>query len=183
MRVAVIVVMMMVATPSMASQSCMSQTEARKHFASSHLYWHGADHCWDATVPRHHQIQVRKKSLIREARRDTDRPKWQDSQDSISATSLGDGLVRSPRTPASSEVDRQDDNAVIGTPWADRWVELRPPQSPLVARPVRVVQVSPAPVIEHGSVQLISSQNVVLLAFLAFIMTLGMIAVLYRQDS
>ena len=29
---------------------------------------------------------------------------------------------------------------------------------------------------------MISSQNVVLLAFLAFIMTLGMIAVLYRQE-
>lgn len=183
MRVAVIVVMMMVATQSMASQSCMSQTEARKHFASSHLYWHGPGHCWDATVPRHHQIQVRKKSLIKEAQRDNDRPKWQDSQDSMSATSPGDGPVQSLRTPASSEVDRQDDNAVTGTPWADRWVELRPPQSPMVARPVRVVQVLPVPVVEHESVRMISPQNVVLLAFLAFIMTLGMIAVLYRQDS
>jgi hypothetical protein len=42
MRVAVIVVsMLMVATPSAASQSCMSKTEARQHFGSMHIYWHG----------------------------------------------------------------------------------------------------------------------------------------------
>lgn len=182
MRVAVIVVIMMVATPSIASQSCLSQTEARKHFASAHLYWHGPGHCWDATVPRHHQIQVRKKSLIREAQRDNDRPKWQDSQDSMSAMSPDHGPVRSFRTPTSWEVSRQEEEAVTATPWTDRWVEIRPPQSPLVARPVRVVQVSPAPVIEHKSVQMISTQNVVVLAFLAFMLTLGMIGVLYPQD-
>ena len=184
MRVAVIVVtMMVVATPSIASQSCMSQTEARKHFASSHLYWHGPNHCWDATAPRHHQIQARK-NLIREARRKNDRLKWQDSQDSISDTLADAGPVRPPRAPASWEVDRQDDGAAVtGTPWEDRWVELRPAQSPLVARAVRVVQVSPAPVIEDKSVPTVSPQNVVVLAFLAFILTLGSIGILYRQEA
>src|ERR1700716_338081 len=55
LRVGVIVVsMLMVATPSEASQSCMSKTEARQHFGSVHIYWHGQDHCWDATPTRHH---------------------------------------------------------------------------------------------------------------------------------
>src|ERR1700730_11043951 len=70
MRVAVIVVsMLMVAAPSEASRSCMGKTEARQHFGSAHIYWHGADHCWDATpTRRYHQIHnVRKK---------IDEPKW-----------------------------------------------------------------------------------------------------------
>ena len=181
MRVAVIVVIMMVVTtPSMASQSCMSQTEARKHFASSHLYWHGPNHCWDATAPRHHQIQARK-NLIREAQRKSDRPKWQDSQDSIPDTLPVDEPVRSPSPPTSFAVDRQDDDDVTRTPWADRWVELRPSQSPLVARPVRVVQVSPAPV-EQKSASMFSSQSVLLLGFLAFVLTMGTIVVLYREE-
>jgi hypothetical protein len=183
MRVAAIVVMMMaVTTPSIASQSCMSQTEARKHFASAHLYWHGPDHCWDATAPRHRQIQARK-NLIREAQRKDDRLKWQDAQDAMPARLSGDEAVSPFKMPASSEADRQDEGAVAGTPWADRWVEIRPPQSPLVARPVRVVQVSPAPVIEPKSALMISPQNVVVLACLAFILTLGTVGVLYRRDS
>jgi hypothetical protein len=184
MRVAVIVVMMMVVTtPSMASQSCMTQAEARKHFATSHLYWHGPNHCWDATAPRHQQILARK-NLIREAQRKSDRGKWQDSQDSIPDTLPADEPVRSLSTPASWEVDRQDDGdgAIAGTPWADRWVELRPSQSPLVARPVRVVQVSPAPAIEEKSAPMVSPQNVLILGFLAFMLTLGTIGVLYREE-
>jgi hypothetical protein len=184
MRVAVIVVTMMAATtPSIASQSCMSQAEARKHFASAHIYWHGPNHCWDATAPPHRQIQAREKNLSREVQRRNDRLKWQDSQDSLSPLLPDDGPVRSLRTPASWEVNRQeDDGAVTGTPWADRWVELRPSQSPLVARPVRVVQLSPTPVIEQKSAPVVSPQNVLVLAFFAFILTLGSIAV-FRQDS
>jgi hypothetical protein len=50
MRVAVFVVtMLVVTTPSEPSQSCMSKTEARQHFGSTYIYWHGPDHCWDAT--------------------------------------------------------------------------------------------------------------------------------------
>jgi hypothetical protein len=183
MRVAVIVVMMVVVTtPSTASPSCMSQAEARQHFASSYLYWHGPNHCWDATAPRHHQIQARK-NLIREAQRKNDRRQWQDSQDSIPDILPDAEPVRSLSTPASWEIDRQVDDAVTGTPWSDRWVELRPAQSPLVARPVRVVQVSAAPAIEEKSVPVVSPQNVLILGFLAFMLTLGTIGVLYREET
>src|SRR5712692_1071167 len=60
MRVAVVVVFVSVlSTPSEASQSCMSKTEARQSFHSSHIYWHGAEHCWDATPIRRHGGQHR----------------------------------------------------------------------------------------------------------------------------
>jgi len=44
--------MMIAATQSDASSSCMSKTEARRQYGSVHIYWHGADHCWDATATR-----------------------------------------------------------------------------------------------------------------------------------
>jgi hypothetical protein len=58
MRVAVIVVCaLMLATPSEASKSCMSKTEARQHFGPVQIYWLGKDHCWDATAtPRQRRI-------------------------------------------------------------------------------------------------------------------------------
>ena len=64
MRVAVIVVsMLMVVSPSEASESCMSKTEARQHFGLVHIYWHGVDHCWDAS-PGRRQRHVIHKNLI-----------------------------------------------------------------------------------------------------------------------
>ena len=60
MRVAVVVVFVsMLTTPSKASQSCMSKTEARQSFHSSYIYWHGVDHCWDATPIRRYGGQHR----------------------------------------------------------------------------------------------------------------------------
>src|ERR1700687_4025501 len=91
MPIAVIAVSMFVmlvgTTPSEASQSCMSKTEARQHFGSVHIYWHGRDHCWDA-IPtrRHHQIAkvrdatpTRRHHQIQKVEQKIDHPKWQDS--------------------------------------------------------------------------------------------------------
>jgi hypothetical protein len=73
MRVVVFVVAILVmATTSEASSACMNKTEARKHFGSTHIYWHGADHCWDATSTRQHH------HFVRQAERKADRPKAQD---------------------------------------------------------------------------------------------------------
>src|SRR5258705_6180356 len=81
MRVAVIVVSMLVAaTPSEASKSCMSKTEARQHFGTVYIYWHGKNHYWDATPPRrYHQIRKVQRQLQRKAQRQVDQPKWHDS--------------------------------------------------------------------------------------------------------
>jgi hypothetical protein len=67
MRVAVIVVLMLVrATPSEASTSCMTKTEARQHFGSVYIYWHGPEHCWDATpTRRRHQIHKVQQKIMR----------------------------------------------------------------------------------------------------------------------
>jgi len=103
MRVAVIVVTILaVTTPSEASKSCMSKTEARQHFGSVHIYWHGPDHCWDATAGRHHRIEARQKPLIQENQHRSE-PKWRES---MSAMLPDDESVRSFRAPLS-DVERR----------------------------------------------------------------------------
>jgi hypothetical protein len=177
MRVAVIVVTMLaVTTPSEASQSCMSKTEARQHFGSSYIYWHGPDHCWDTTPPRHLQIQARRKTLIQEVRRKSE-PKWRDS---MSEMLPNDEPVQSLR--AQTVERHENDDAVTGTPWADRWVNIEPSRTPLAARRVRFVQFAPPPVIEHKPEPIVSPHDVVLLAFIAFVLMLGVIEALYRND-
>ena len=125
MRVAVIVVLLLVTTPSEASKSCMSSTEARQHFGSVHIYWHGKDHCWDATpTRRHHQIHKVQKQTHK-VQKKIDEPTLQ--------TAMSEMLL---------------DEEPVQTPWVDRWVDIQPLQPAIVARQVDIVQVAPAPVIE-----------------------------------
>jgi len=120
MRVAAIVVsILMVGTPSGASESCMSMTEARQHFGLVHIYWHGADHCWDASSGR------RQPHVIHKVVAKPDQPKWRD---------------------ALSEMI--PDANVAKTPWLDRWVDIKPSELPLVARWVDIPQVTSSPAAE-----------------------------------
>jgi hypothetical protein len=118
MRVAVIVVLLAAATPSEASKSCMTKTEARQHFGSVHIYWHGQDHCWDASpIRRHYQIHKVQQKI--------DEPK---SHEAMSEMLL--------------------DEKPVQTLWADRWVDIEPARLPIVARRAEIVQVRPPPIIE-----------------------------------
>jgi len=35
------------------SSACMTESEAHPEFPKAHLYWHGSEHCWDGSPPRH----------------------------------------------------------------------------------------------------------------------------------
>src|SRR5229473_583270 len=121
MRVAVIVVFaLMAATPSEASRSCMSKTEARQHFGSVHIYWHGPAHCWDATSTlRHHQIH--------HVQRTKNDPTWHDAMSEM----LPDG----ESAPASTRLaPAPTQSAPAPTPWVSRWVDLAQVAPPLVIR-------------------------------------------------
>jgi hypothetical protein len=180
MRVAVIVVTMLVAaTPSKASRSCMSKDEARQHFPTLHLYWHGAGHCWDAMPARRHQAdQARHRAPIREVERQIDPPKinqpaWRDS---MSAMVAADNLAPSLRASRDDRSNLNDD-AAAGTPWRDRWVDVE--TSPLAARWVDIVQVAPPPIVERKAEPPAVLRGVVLV-FFAFVLTLGTTWVLFR---
>ena len=165
MRVAVIVALMLVvATPSQASRSCMSKTEARQHFGSVHIYWHGRDRCWDATPTlRHRQIQTRRKFQIREVQRSIDRPSWHDA---MSEMLPGDEPM--PTAPQ--------------TPWINRWVDIEPSTPSLNVRWVDIAQTPSTSVIERKPETLVSP-HVVLLAFtsIAIGLTLAIIEFLFRR--
>jgi hypothetical protein len=162
MPIAVIAVSMLVmlvaTTPSEASRSCMSKTEARQHFGSVHIYWHGRDHCWDATpTGRHHQVKkVQRKIQIGEVQEKIDQPNWRDS---MSKMVPGD-------EPAQ-------------TPWVDRWANIEPSQPAIVARWVDIDQIAPSPIIERSAEPMVTPRGVALV-FFAIVLTLGTIEVLFR---
>jgi hypothetical protein len=158
MRVAVFVVLVLVvSTPSQASQSCMTKTEARQHFASTHIYWHGPDHCWDATSTRgHHQIAHR-------VQRKIDQPKWRDAMSAMSPnqtpTILSNVPVQAPPVDLRAEVGPSLIDA--------RWVDFaQVPQS--------IIERKPEPAVMPRGVLLV-------LAFIAFAVTVAIIDVLFRN--
>jgi hypothetical protein len=179
MRVAVIVVTMLVAaTPSKASRSCMSKAEARDHFPTLHIYWHGPDHCWDAMPSGRHQAdQARRKAPIREGEQQIDQPRINEPawRDSMSAMLPDNSLA--PSLTASRD-DRSDLNeATAGTPWRDRWVDIE--TSAVAARWVDIAQVTPPPIAERKAEPSAMLRGMALV-LLAFVLTLGTIEVLFR---
>lgn len=157
MRVAVIVVsILMVATPSEASESCMSKTEARQHFGLVHIYWHGADHCWDAS-PGHRQRHV-----VHKVASKPDQPKWRD---------------------AMSEMIL--DANVAQTPWLDRWVDIKPSELSLAARWVDIPQATPSPTAEAmpGPLAVVLLLALLAIALTLAIMEVLPQGTIYRRQS
>ena len=64
-RTVALVVIVVAPMQAAFSAPCMTVSEARRVYSTSHLFWHGADHCWDATPgrvrnserPRHHFVR------------------------------------------------------------------------------------------------------------------------------
>src|ERR1700682_4981060 len=114
-------VMLVVATPSEASQSCMSKTEARQHFGAVHIYWHGPDHCWVATPTQRrpgHGAQ-RTHHHIHQVQQTLDQPTWHDSMAS------DDETVQSLRVRTSLDVEHAEtDVAAAGSPQVDSCVDI-----------------------------------------------------------
>jgi hypothetical protein len=119
MRVAVFfALILMVATPSRASVSCMTMTEARQHFGLVHIYWHGADHCWDASPGRRQQHGITQRVAAK-----PDQQKWRDAMSEM----VPDARVASETAP---------DAQLAQIRWLDRWVEMKPSEPPPIARRV-----------------------------------------------
>jgi hypothetical protein len=67
-RTIAIVVIVIAPMQAAAAASCMTKSEARRVYSTSHLYWHGADHCWDATPGRRHYAEKRRHHFVRQHR-------------------------------------------------------------------------------------------------------------------
>ena len=134
MRIGVIVVSMLVLTTSSeASKSCMTKTEARQHFGSVHIYWHGNDHCWDATsTRRHHRIHaVRQKIRLHTVQEKNHQPKWHDS---MSEMLPAEAPVQAPLVARQVDVEPPPSSSPPPPP---------PPQISIAERWVDIVQVAP----------------------------------------
>ena len=110
MRVAVIVLgLVVVSTPSQASWSCMTRAEARQQFPTSHLYWYGRGHCWNAMTPSRRRVVHRvREHFQREAQRglaepNNPEPKWREAMSE---------MLPANETPSPS------------VNWENRWVEI-----------------------------------------------------------
>jgi hypothetical protein len=108
MRVAVIVVFMsLLTTRSEASTSCMSKTEARQHFGTVYLYWHGPEHCWDA-IPTHlHGVR-------RRVRHPEPTPHF--------AVPLPSPDLR--RSANAMATDEPETEPITVIPWVERWTDI-----------------------------------------------------------
>jgi hypothetical protein len=183
MRIAVIVVaIVVVSSPSHASSSCMTQAEARKQFSTSHLYWHGPGHCWDATAPRRRLAQRAKsrepKQVERAARHERKPPRWTQENRWREAMSemLPEGTARlqmPARTLAASEPSEAPSP---GMNWLDRWVNVVPRAPPIVDKS-EPADLSPA---AARSVEPMVTPTRLILAFLAVLLTLAVIEILFR---
>jgi hypothetical protein len=69
-RAIALVVLVIAPIHAASAAACMTKSEAREAYSTSYLYWHGANHCWDATpngrrdtatattaTPRHHFVR------------------------------------------------------------------------------------------------------------------------------
>jgi hypothetical protein len=130
MRAGVIVAFVLVAaTPTDASKSCMTMAEARAQFATSYLYWHGVNHCWDATPPRHrlgHRVKPQEDQQARRGDREasSQEPKWRNAMSEMLARDAPIGESSAPTSLAADEPPRID--------WLDRWVDVAQVASPAI---------------------------------------------------
>lgn len=169
MPVAVIAISMLmmlaVATPSAASPSCMGKAEARQHFGSLHIYWHGPDRCWDATPARRlaglHRDRGHRR--IHEVQQNPDQPNWHDSMSEMLS-------------------DDEPEQTAPQTLWKDRWVDIEPSISSLQTRRIDVAQAGPPSIVERKAGPMVSL-NVMLMALvtIAIATTLATIEFLFRR--
>jgi hypothetical protein len=183
MRIAVIVVaIVMVSSPSHASPSCMTKSEARQKLGTAHLYWHGAGHCWDANPGRRRLAQRVKpkepRQVEREARPERKPPRWTQERrwrEAMSEMLPGDtpGMQALARSRAGAE---SGEAPSPGVNWLDRWVNVVPRAPPIVDKS-EPADLAPA---AARNVDPIVTPTRLILAFLAVLLMLAVIEILFR---
>lgn len=131
MRISVVfVAVIVITTPAPASAACMSIGEARQHFGSVHLYWHGSDHCWDASPGRRRDATKAEHHGREQKRAGFERPKWRDARSELVANNAP---AQAHQDTADQPVATQDTPPIRMTPvrrvsffgdWSERWVDI-----------------------------------------------------------
>ena len=187
MRTATIFVfVLLAASPAKASKSCMTMAEARAQFATSHLWWHGPNHCWDATPPTH-RIVRRVKPTEQQADDDSAtpdvaaqddgtvpakrEPKWRDAMsEMLPADAPGFGAASSLPTIATT-----------GMNWLDRWVDVAQvvPLS-LLRRDPEAAASEASPAAGQKADPMVTPVRLILI-FMSIVVILAVIELLFRN--
>jgi hypothetical protein len=151
----------------------MSQSEARQHYGSVHLYWHGPDHCWDATPGRRRLVRKSQPTIDRQVERARSRSDWRQA---MSEMLPDDGPAQAPGVQLAGAT------ATVGANWLDRWIDIVQvtPRAP-AERQSAPATASPAPASESESGGM--PHLVVVLAFFAFLLIFATIEILFRNDE
>jgi hypothetical protein len=171
--VAVLIVASMLAlmTPSQAVSSCMSKSEARKHYGSVHLYWHGPDHCWDATPGRHRLVRKNQSNNNRDVQRGRSHSDWRQAMSEM----LPDAAPVQPPDAGAASV-------AASANWLHRWIDIEQvaprvrterPSEPTIASPVLAAEP------ESGGMPRV----VIVLAFFAFLLIFSTFEILLRRNE
>jgi hypothetical protein len=188
MRTAVIsVFVLLAASPAQASKSCMTMAEARAQFATSHLYWHGPNHCWDATAPLHRVVRrVRAtepqqadddKATPEIAAKDDDtvpakrEPKWRNAMSEMLPVETPSVASVVPSLPAI---------ATIGIDWLDRWVDVAQVAPPSFLRRNAEATAEVSPTTAQKSDPMVTPMRLILV-FLSIVVILAVIELLFRN--
>lgn len=186
MRTATIFVfVLLAASPAQASKSCMTMAEARAQFATSHLWWHGPNHCWDAT-PNTHRI-VRRVKKEQQAKDDAApevtpqeegptpekrEPKWRDAMSEMLPAQAPSVASALPSLPALGET---------GLNWLDRWVDVAQVAPPSLLRgDAEVATAEISPVAAQKSDPMVTPVRLILV-FLSIVVILAVIELLFRN--
>ena len=183
----VFIFVLLAASPAHASKSCMTMAEARAQFATSHLWWHGPNHCWDATAPQHRIVRRVKPKEPQQA---------QDGDATPDVAAQDDGTVPAKREPkwrnAMSEMLPADSPGIAsalpslpaiatdGLNWLDRWVEVAQvaPPSFLGRSPQLAAEVSPSA--REKPDPMVTPMRLILV-FLSIVVILAVIELLFRN--
>ena len=186
MRATVIVVsILVVATPSYASKSCMNQAEARQHFGAVHIYWHGPDHCWDAAPGRHRVVaRAQPKSEPKVVRENPD-PKWREAMSEMLPDAVPIQAQAQPAPPPPSWESDGNDTDSARANWLDRWVDVVQVAPPFISRKPEPTGATPGderkpyPIITPATVILVLSTLVLMLVIIELLLR----TTVYRRRS
>jgi hypothetical protein len=137
----IVVFVSVLTTSSEASKSCMSKTEARQHFGSVHIYWHGVDHCWDATSIQRHGVRHRVHYQVR-----------YHVPEPISRAVVPTPSPDLRRSANAMATDEPETGPVTATPWVERWTDITQVVPP---KPIVVTEREPEPMVTPRGVVMV----------------------------
>jgi hypothetical protein len=162
----------------------MTMAEARQHFGSAHLYWHGSNHCWDPNSGRQYLVHRIRPAPHRPLPREIQeakpqapgdqQPKWREAMSEMlpDETSVAPSLLRMPPSGEESDPTPPTPN------WGDRWVDVAQVMPRAEVGAIRA-EADPSPAAAQKIDPMVTPTRVIL-AFLALILTLAVIEILFR---